>query len=91
MIEGSWFNRFAVNGRVPTMQGADGVSLVVKRTSRVIEARLDGATAGRQWKLQLAGVETVASVKNGRAAKDSLGVVISPVRGARTLRITLAR
>ena len=75
---------------VPTMQGEPGLRLSVKRTGRVLEAALDGAAAGKTWKLQLAGVSAVAGVKGGAAADDPLGVVITPARGVRKLQVTLA-
>ena len=75
---------------VPTMQGGEGIRLSVKREGRVIDARLDPAPAGRTWKLQLAGVPAVTSVEGGTVAEDPLGLVISPARGARELRVTLA-
>jgi alpha-D-xyloside xylohydrolase len=75
---------------VPTMQGGEGIRLSVKREGRVIDARLDPAPAGPPWKLQLAGVQAVASVEGGTGAEDPLGLVISPAHGARELRVTLA-
>lgn len=75
---------------VPTMRGESGVRLAVKRKGQVIEARIDGASTARAWKLQLAGVKAVTAVAGGAAAADPLGVVINPARGARVVRVTLA-
>ena len=69
---------------------AAGIRLTAKRTGPTITAKLDGRPAARSWQLQLVGVKTVAGVKGGTAVADPAGVVISPVRGARELRITLA-
>ena len=75
---------------VPTLRGEPGVRVVVKRRGRVITAKFEGATTGKAWKLQLAGVGDLAAVEGGTAAADPLGVVITPKRGARTLRAALA-
>jgi alpha-D-xyloside xylohydrolase len=75
---------------VPTLRGEPGVRVVVKRRGQVITAKFEGAGAGKSWKLQLAGVGDLAAVEGGAAAADPLGVVITPKRGARTLRAALA-
>ena len=76
--------------RVPTLRGGAGIRLAVRRERRVLEARLSPAAAGRPWKLQLAGVSRVAAVEGGTAEKQPLGVEITPARGVRRLRVTLA-
>jgi alpha-D-xyloside xylohydrolase len=75
---------------VPTVRGEPGVRLVVKRKGRVIEAKFDGAIAGKTWKLQLVGVRATAAVDGGTAVADPQGVVIMPRRGGRMLRVTVA-
>jgi len=76
--------------RVPTARGGKGIRLEVRRAGRVIEARLSPAAAGRPWKLQLVGVPRVAAVEGGTAEKQPLGVELTPARGVRRLRVTLA-
>ncbi len=73
---------------VPTVRGAPGVRLAVRRRGRTIEARFSGG-GNRKWKLQLAGIAEAAAVEGGTAAADPLGVVINPRRGARLVRIAL--
>jgi alpha-D-xyloside xylohydrolase len=74
---------------VPTLHGAAGLRLEVRRRGAQIEATVGGVPTGA-WRLQLAGVKAVAAVEGGAAAADPLGVVISPARGSRILRVTLA-
>jgi alpha-D-xyloside xylohydrolase len=74
---------------VPTLRGAAGLRLEVCRRGAQIEATVDGAPTGA-WRLQLAGVKAVGAVEGGTAAADPLGVVISPARGSRSLRVTMA-
>lgn len=74
---------------VPTVRGAGGIRLTVRRTGGAIDAALDGAAAGRTWKLQLVGVKAAAAIEGGTGAADPLGLVISPARGVRRLRVTL--
>jgi hypothetical protein len=71
------------------LRGAAGLRLEVRRRGAQLEATVDGAPTGA-WRLQLAGVEAVAAVEGGTASADPLGVVISPARGSRILRVTLA-
>jgi hypothetical protein len=74
---------------VPTVRGEPGIRLTAQRTGRTITATLDGRPAGKSWRLQLAGVKAVTAVKGGASAAHPLGVVISPARGTRKLRVTL--
>ena len=74
---------------VPTLRGAAGLRLEVRRRGAQIEATVEGAPTGA-WRLQLAGEKAVAAVEGGTASADPLGVVISPARGSRILRVTLA-
>ncbi|HTX65119.1 MAG TPA: alpha-xylosidase [Opitutaceae bacterium] len=76
--------------RVPSGRGGEGIRLEVSRRGRVLEAGLGPAAAGRSWKLQLAGVSRVAAVEGGTAEKHPLGVELTPARGVRRLRVTLA-
>ena len=73
---------------VPTVRGEAGVRLAARRKGRTIEARFSG-TAGRKWRLQLAGIAAVAAVEGGTVTADPAGAMITPKRGARLLRITL--
>jgi len=72
---------------VPTMQGGRGLAITVSREGRVITATLAGAATG--WRLQLVNIAAVRSVKGGAASAAPLGVMVTPARGARTLKITL--
>jgi alpha-D-xyloside xylohydrolase len=74
---------------VPTLRGEAGLCLEVRRRGAQIEATVAGASTGG-WRLQLAGVKAVAAVEGGTASADPLGIVISPTRGSRVLRVTLA-
>ena len=74
---------------VPTLRGEAGLRLEVRRRGAQIEATVAGASTGG-WRLQLAGVKVVAAVEGGTALADPLGIVISPARGSRVLRVTLA-
>ena len=74
---------------VPTLRGEPGVRVTVRRKGRTMGVRFEGA-AGRKWTLQLAGIGEVAAVEGGTAAADPHGVVITPKRGGRSLRVTLA-
>jgi alpha-D-xyloside xylohydrolase len=76
--------------RVPTMQGAEGIQLEVKRHGPVLEARLSPAAPSPTWKILLVGVKSVAAVEGGTAAETPMGVEITPVRGAQKLLVTLA-
>jgi len=75
---------------VPTLQGKPGVSLTVKRRGQQLEATLSGKPTGR-WRLQLAGVNSVAGVEGGVYTADPLGAIITISHPeTRTLRLKLA-
>jgi len=76
--------------RVPNLQGGEGVRLTAKRRGRVVEAWLEPEAAGSSWKIQLAGVKSVAAVEGGTAVENPLGVEIVPAQGGRRVRVTLA-
>jgi alpha-D-xyloside xylohydrolase len=75
--------------KVPTLRGEPGVTLTLKRQGQQLEATVSGKPTGR-WQLQLSGIKTVASFKDGAAAADSLGVIITPANSdIRNLSILL--
>jgi alpha-D-xyloside xylohydrolase len=75
---------------VPTLRGDPGLTLTVKRHGQQIDATLAGKATG-SWTLQLSGIRALASVKDGAASADPLGVIITPsAPDRRSLSITLS-
>ncbi len=75
---------------VATANPGEEIRLSVVRRDGRIEARLAGNTAGKVWRLQLAGRHAVTSVERGVVTADPLGVVITPERGVTGLTVLLA-
>ncbi len=74
---------------VPRLDGGDGTELVVTKDGTSVAATLKGKGGNPVWKLQLVGVKSVTSVNGGTAGSHPLGVVITPKKGARTLRVQI--
>lgn len=67
--------------KVPSPDGSAALALTLKRIGNKLTASVAG-TSTAKWKLQLAGVQSVATVENGTIVGNAAGAIFHPNEGA---------
>jgi alpha-D-xyloside xylohydrolase len=73
--------------RVPTVKGGTAMILKASRAGGRVQVEAEGAS--KQWSILLRGISRVQSVEGGTAKPNTLGTLIIPVNGAKSLTANL--
>jgi alpha-D-xyloside xylohydrolase len=77
----------SASARVPTLRGDTSMLIQASREGGRIQVKAEGRQEG--WSVLLRNISMTRSVEGGTAEPDALGTLIIPVKGAKTLRISL--
>jgi alpha-D-xyloside xylohydrolase len=75
------------SAQVPTLDGEIALILTVSRKGQNLHLQAQGAADN--WRLLLRGIEAVASVENGTAEAQALGILVVPESGASDVSVWL--